>query len=60
MPRILVTTDPPDEDTPVTLDETVEMIHVNNRHSSEQLLERLVWAIQDAESVERTGAGTRS
>ena len=61
MPRIIVTTDPPDYDTPVTLDETVETIHVSDRHSSSQLLERLVWAVQDAERVEeRTGAVVRS
>ena len=60
MPRILVTTEPPDYDNPVTLDETVEMIHVSDRHSSAQLLERLVWAVQDAERVERTGAAARS
>lgn len=54
MPRIIVTTDPPDYDAPVTLDEHVDVIHVSDQHSSVQLLERLTWAIEDAERVEHT------
>ncbi len=52
MPRIIVTTDPPDYDAPVTLDESVAVIHVSDEHASSQLMERLVWAIEDAERVE--------
>jgi hypothetical protein len=52
VPRIIVTTDPPDYDAPVTLDERVDVIHVSNQHASEQLLERLTWAIEDAERAE--------
>jgi len=54
VPRIIVTTDPPDYDAPVTLDESVAVIHVSDRHASEQLLERLTWAIEDAERAEHT------
>ena len=52
MPRIIVTTDPADYDAPVTLDERVEVIHISDRPASDQLLERLTWAIEDAERVE--------
>jgi len=54
VPRIIVTTDPIDLDqnAPVTLDESVAAIHLNDGHSSRQLLERLGWAIEDAERVE--------
>jgi hypothetical protein len=55
VPRIIVTTDPidqMDQNAPVTLDESVAAIHLNDGHSSRQLLERLGWAIEDAERVE--------
>jgi hypothetical protein len=52
VPRIIVTTDPVDQNAPVTLDERVAAIHVSDRHSSSQLMERLAWAVQDAERVE--------
>jgi hypothetical protein len=52
MPRVIVTSDPPDPDAPVTLDETVATVHVADKQASEQLLQRIVWAIQDAEHVE--------
>jgi hypothetical protein len=54
VPRIIVTTDPADYDAPVTLDERVDVIHVSDHHASEQLLERLTWAIEDAVRVEHT------
>jgi hypothetical protein len=47
-----VTTDPPDYDGPVTLDERVDVIHIADQHASGQLLERLTWAVEDAERVE--------
>ncbi len=53
MPRIIVTADPPDADSPVTLNEQVESVHVDSAHASRQLLDRVVWAIQDAERVEQ-------
>jgi len=52
MPRLIVTSDPPDPDAPVTLDESVATVHVADKHASEQLLQRIVWAIADAEHVE--------
>ncbi len=52
MPRVIVTTDSTENDTPVMLDEQVGAVHVHNEHTSRQLLERLVWAIEDAERAE--------
>jgi hypothetical protein len=52
MPRVIVTSDPPQADAPVTLDETVATVHVGDKHACEQLLQRIVWAIEDAERVE--------
>ena len=54
MPRIIVTTDPrPDHPDPaVLLDETVHSVHLSTDHASAQLVERLAWAIVDAEQTE--------
>lgn len=56
MPRIIVTTDPIDQEAPVTLNESVAAIHVADEHASSQLMERLGWAIEDAERVEAEAA----
>jgi hypothetical protein len=54
MPRIIVTTDATtDHAAPVLLDESVYSIHVDNEHSAAQLIERLGWAVSDAESAQR-------
>jgi hypothetical protein len=54
MPRIIVTTDPTTEHAaPVLLEERVSSIHLDNDHSAAQLIERLGWAIADAESTQR-------
>jgi hypothetical protein len=56
MPRIIVTTDPSDltprPDTPVLFDEEVHSVHLSTGHAATQLVERLAWAISDAEAVE--------
>jgi hypothetical protein len=52
VPRVIVTTDSAEKDTPVMLDEQVRTVHVHNEHTSRQLLERLVWAVEDAERAE--------
>ncbi|HXR28926.1 MAG TPA: hypothetical protein VN772_05050 [Solirubrobacteraceae bacterium] len=52
MPRIIVTTEPVKDDAPVTLDESVAAIHISDEHASSQLMERLGWAVEDAERVE--------
>jgi hypothetical protein len=56
MPRIIVTADPLSsertDDTPVLLDEHVHSIHLSTRHAAAQLVERLAWAVKDAESAD--------
>jgi len=54
MARIIVTTDPTtDHPAPVLLDESVYSIHLTNGHNAAQLIERLGWAISDAENAQR-------
>ena len=56
MPRIIVTTDPvasPVTDAPVLLDEHVHSVHLSDDHAAAQLVERLAWAINDAEDAEQ-------
>jgi hypothetical protein len=54
MARIIVTTDPTTKDAaPVLLDESVYSIHLDNDHDASQLIERLGWAITDAETMQR-------
>jgi hypothetical protein len=56
MARILVTADPRNRrDAPVVLDERVLSIHLSDGHAADQLIERLGWAISDAEELERSG-----
>jgi hypothetical protein len=56
MPRIIVTTDlsTHTDDGPVLLDERVHSVHLSSDHAAAQLVERLAWAINDAETAERT------
>ena len=56
MARIIVTTDPSERrDAPVLLmlNERVCPEHLSDDHSAAQLIERLGWAISDAENTER-------
>ena len=54
MARIIVTTDPRTQHAaPVLLDESVYSIHLDNDHNAAQLIERLGWAITDAENTQR-------
>lgn len=56
MPRIIVTTDPVSsqltDETPVLLDERIHSVHLSTSHAAAQLVERLAWAVRDAESAE--------
>jgi hypothetical protein len=56
MPRIIVTTDPldatPGESASVLLDEHVHSVHLSTNHAASQLVQRLAWAVSDAESAE--------
>ena len=53
MPRVIVTTDPSplSAHASVWLDERVESVHLNTDHAAAQFVERLAWAISDAEDA---------
>jgi hypothetical protein len=61
MPRIIVTTDlsPLPADVPVWLDENVQSVHLSTDHAAAQFVERVAWAISDAEDAEGEQAGHR-
>jgi hypothetical protein len=55
MPRIIVTTDAVSSqlrETPVLLSESVHSVHLSTDHAVGQLIERLAWAVRDAEKAE--------
>jgi hypothetical protein len=53
MPRVIVTTNlPPSGDPQVLLDEHLSTVHLAGDHAAAQLVERLSWAILDAEQAE--------
>jgi hypothetical protein len=53
MPRMLVTTDSPDRSGgQVMLDEHVATSDLASQHFAAQLVERLGWALEDAERIE--------
>ena len=62
MPRVIVTTDASalPADASVLLDEQVHAIHLSNGHGAAQLVERIAWAVTDAEEEERTPGGQRA
>jgi len=53
MPRIIVTSNPTvlSADPSVWLDEEVHSVHLSTDHAAAQFVERLAWAIGDAESA---------
>jgi hypothetical protein len=54
MPRVIVTTDEAElARRSVLFDEYVYSVHLSTDHSATQLLERLGWAVSEAESVVR-------
>lgn len=48
MPRVMVITD---ETEMVLMDEEVQTCHLDEEHSAQQLIERLAWALDDADSL---------
>ena len=53
MPRVIVTTDSDEGRPPRTLlDEFVDSVHLESQRSAEAFVERLGWAILDAQSEE--------
>jgi hypothetical protein len=65
MPRIILTaTHAPSAHTPssrdtVLLAESVQSVHLSSDHSAQQLIERLRWALADAEALERATLSAR-
>jgi hypothetical protein len=51
MVRIIVTTEQNDHH---LLDEHVGLVHLSEGHAAEQLIQRLRWAVTDAEDAERS------
>ena len=47
-------------ETPVLLDERVSSIHLCDEHAAEQLIERLAWAVGDAEAAEAAARPARA
>jgi hypothetical protein len=61
MPRIIVVTDlqrPSRVEPAVLLDELVSSVHLSTDHASAQLVERVQWAVSDAEHIEGGSAAT--
>jgi hypothetical protein len=64
MARIIVTTDSTDgrgapvlsDEAVILLDERVDAVHLCDDHAAEQLIERLAWAVTDAEDAQRVTA----
>jgi hypothetical protein len=64
MARIIVTTDSNDgrrapvlsDEAVILLDERVDAVHLCDDHAAEQLIERLAWAVTDAEDAQRVTA----
>ncbi len=53
MPRIIVTADHDAvAQPPVLLEERVQSLHIDNDHGARALIERLTWALRDAELLE--------
>jgi len=58
MPQILVTADRPHDDgSAVLLRERISMLDLESDHFSARLLERLGWALVDADEIEDTAGG---
>ena len=54
MARIIVTTEQSERpDVPVLLEESVCSDHLSDDHAAAQLMQRLGWAVNDAERAER-------
>ena len=54
MPRILVIADTPQRaniDAPVLMDEEVRPDHLADEHASHQIIERVAWAVLDAQDL---------
>jgi hypothetical protein len=57
MARVIVT--PDDQSDVVLLDERVYPVHLENQVSSLQVIERLAWAVEDADATDRAARERR-
>jgi hypothetical protein len=58
MPRVMVTTDTHNSEPPRTLlDEFVDPVHLETEHSADAFVERLGWAIVEAEAESAAHGG---
>ncbi|MHB8233901.1 MAG: hypothetical protein ACYDHT_04535 [Solirubrobacteraceae bacterium] len=54
MAKIIVTAERPEQTPPaVLLEEVIHPVHLSTGHAADQLIERLSWALSDAEELER-------
>jgi len=60
MPRIILTTDPSTlpQEISVLLDERVSSVHLSTDHAASQLIERIAWAIADADDIEQAAGAS--
>ena len=57
MAKIIVTSDHAEQDAAsVFLEESVRPVHLSSEHAARQLIERLIWALDDADAAERRHA----
>lgn len=56
MPQILVVTESPAEDSAIVYRERISTSDLESDHFSGQLVERVWWAVQDADRFERESA----
>jgi hypothetical protein len=59
MPKIIVISESKGSEGTVTLEERVVAAHLEDHHSAAQLVERVGWAILDAEEAERASIQSR-
>jgi hypothetical protein len=61
VPQIIVTTDPTsDANVAVTLHETVATRNLESDHYAAQLIERIGWALEDADIAQQRASGDES
>ncbi len=53
MPQILIVTEPPEADGTVVYRERISLSDLESDHFSGQLVERVGWAMRDADELER-------
>lgn len=53
MAQILILTDAPEGDGKMVFSEHLEAVHIESGHAGAQLLERVRWAVRDAQVAER-------